>query len=120
MGKRRHYRFADQTYERVIAHKGKVPIFTRRVLENSGETFLNFLDLTIVPPGADIGIHTHAMDNEEMYIIISGKGAMIIDGERFEIGPGDVVFNEAGSAHGLWNTGEEEMKLVVLEIPWSP
>ena len=68
MGKRRHYRFADQTYKKVIAHEGKFPIHTRRVLEHSDETFCNFLDLTIVPPGSDIGMHTHAMSNEELYI----------------------------------------------------
>ena len=120
MGKRRHYRFVDQIFEKKIAHEGKAPILTRRVLKQSDKTFCNFLDLTIVPPGADIGIHAHAKDNEEMYIVISGKGEMITDGERFEVGPGDVVLNKPGATHGLWNTGEAEIKLIVLEVPWSP
>ena len=116
---RKHYRFEDQAYDQVIAHGGKVPIRTWRVLQSAPGRLFNFLDMTIVPPGGDIGLHTHTEDNEEIYIIISGTGEMVSDGEMIEVGPGDVVMNKPGGSHGLWNTGEVEMKLVVIEIPWG-
>lgn len=39
-----------------------------------------------------------------------------MNSEKFKVDPGDVVINEPGSIHGLWNKGKTAMKLVVVEI----
>ena len=121
MGDIRNYKFSIQKFEKEIAHGGKSSILTKRAFknsENSNCSNCNFIDLTIVPPGGDIGIHTHNLDNEEIYIIISGEGKMVTDGEKLAVTSGDIVFNKPGGTHGLWNIGKTEIKLVVIEIAW--
>ena len=76
----------------------------------------HFVDLTRVPPGSDIGIHTHERDNQELYVIVAGRGLMHVDGKDLEVGPGDVVMNRRGGTHGLKNVSETELRLVVIEV----
>ena len=64
----------------------------------------------VLGPGADIGRHTHGPDNEELYVIVSGKGFMVLDGEEFEVGPGDVILNRPGGTHGLKNIADAKWR----------
>jgi mannose-6-phosphate isomerase-like protein (cupin superfamily) len=105
------------SFEGVTAHGGSRPILTRRVLSASESGSCNFIDLTIVPPGSDIGVHTHTDDNEEIYVIVSGSGTMFVDGRRFAVATGDVIVNRPGGTHGFWNTSGSEVRLVVIEVP---
>ncbi|KMO36364.1 hypothetical protein VQ02_15485 [Methylobacterium variabile] len=111
----RHHSFAAASLEEVTAHGGARPILTRRVVGRTDS--LNFIDLTVVPSGSDIGVHTHADDNEEIYVVVSGNATMRVDGRTIAVSPGDVVVNRPGGTHGLWNTGDEEVRLVVIEVP---
>jgi mannose-6-phosphate isomerase-like protein (cupin superfamily) len=111
----RRYKFEECAFQRVRAHGGERAISFARVLSrNLGA--LRFIDLSLLPPGADIGRHTHAVDNEELYVVISGKGLMMLDDQEFEVGPGDVVLNRPGGTHGLRNVGDEELRIVVIEV----
>jgi mannose-6-phosphate isomerase-like protein (cupin superfamily) len=113
----RHYRFDGQELLPVVAHGGMGHVLTKRVEETGRLGAANFIDLTIVPAESAIGHHRHTEDNEEIYIIVSGKGRMTLDGRTFEVGPGDVIVNSAGGAHGLENTAPEDMRIVVIEVP---
>jgi mannose-6-phosphate isomerase-like protein (cupin superfamily) len=112
----RHFKFEDTVFDQVIAHGGSGSIITRRVLESRNRA-INFVDLTVVPVGSDIGVHTHTHDNEEIYIVISGEGEMELDDSEFKVGPGHVVVNRPGGTHGLRNTGKTDLQLVVIEVP---
>lgn len=70
-----------------------------------------------MPPGTSIGLHTHTRDNEEFYIVISGSGQMQLEDELFEVSAGHVIVNQPGGTHALRNTGDTELRLVVIEIP---
>jgi len=111
----RHYRFGSCTFERVRAHGGAREISFARVLQRAGGP-LRFIDLSVLAPGADIGPHTHADDNEELYVVVEGRGLMSLDGQEFEVEPGDVILNRPGGSHGLRNTGEQELRIVVIEV----
>ncbi len=108
-------RFEDCSFERVRAHGGEREIAFARVVAR-GRSSLHFIDLSVLPPGAAIGCHTHEADNEELYVVISGKGLMMLDGELFEVGPGHVILNRPGGTHGLRNIGEDELRVVVSEV----
>lgn len=54
-------------------------------------------------PGATIPEHRH-LDEEEFYFITAGRGIAVVDGESFEVGPGDATHCPAGSTHGILNT----------------
>jgi mannose-6-phosphate isomerase-like protein (cupin superfamily) len=112
-----HFCFESLTYESVIAHDGSQPILFKRTAERTRGSACNFIDFSIVPPGADIGLHTHARDNEEIYIVVSGRGIMHLEGEEFEVGPGHVIVNRPGGTHALRNSGDTELRLVVVEVP---
>ena len=118
MNPKQHFTFEDTVFNKEIAHFGSDLILTKRVLQSS-DLGANFVDLTIVPVGSDIGLHTHEMDNQEIYIIISGQGTMRVEDSEFPVGPGHVVVNRPGGTHALKNTGDMDLKLVVIEVPES-
>jgi mannose-6-phosphate isomerase-like protein (cupin superfamily) len=111
----RRYRFDACTFERVRAHGGLNEISFARVLSRS-QGPLRFVDLSVLPPRSDIGCHTHEPDNEELYIVVAGRGLMTLDGQEFEVGPGHVILNGPGGTHGLRNIGDEELRIVVIEV----
>lgn len=76
---------------------------------------LRFMHDDRMPPGASVGVHTH-QDDEEYYYIIEGHGTMTLDGERFEVGPGDITGVFPGGSHGLENTGNDELRLIVVSV----
>ena len=113
----RHFTFESLDFSRVIAHGGAGEIQFKRVVTGGGERAYNFLDMSIVPPGSEIGRHTHSSDNEELYIVITGRGRMQLDTQEFDVGPGHVIINGAGGTHGLRNIGDTDLRLVVIEMP---
>jgi mannose-6-phosphate isomerase-like protein (cupin superfamily) len=110
-----NYRFEDCTFERVHAHGGEREISFARVLAREAGS-IRFIDLSVLAPGADIGRHTHTADNEELYVVVSGKGWMTLDERQFEVGPGDVVMNRPGGTHALKNIGTDDLRIVVIEV----
>jgi mannose-6-phosphate isomerase-like protein (cupin superfamily) len=111
----RHYRFGRSRFARVRAHGGEHEISFARVLERARGP-LRFIDLSVLAPGADIGRHTHTDDNEELYVVVEGRGLMSLDGAEFEVQPGDVILNRPGGSHGLRNLGDTELRIVVIEV----
>ena len=116
MSDEQRFSFAGTTFESVVAHGGARAILTRRVFQGGDASHCRFVDLSVVPGGADIGVHTHERDNHELYVVVAGRGRMYLDGEEFEVGPGDVVVNRPGGTHGLRNIADTELRLVVVEV----
>ena len=81
-------------------------------LARAGCDWLRFLHFDVVEPSATIGEHVHA-DDEEIYYVLEGRGTMVLDGQRFPIGPGDLAVTPAGHSHGLVN-GSSAMRLIVV------
>ncbi len=114
------YRNADAEFRVLNAHDGDGEVLSARVADDKAHHGLNFIDMTEVPAGHSIGIHTHDMDNEEIYVVLSGIGLMTIEDRTVEVKTGDVVVNPPGGTHGLRNPGPDVLKIVVLEIPLLP
>jgi len=55
-------------------------------------------------PGASVGEHLHP-ETEELYLVLEGQGLGFLDGESFDVGPGDAWLCKAGHTHGLANSG---------------
>src|SRR5688572_6693479 len=117
MTKGQYFSFDHGDFRHVVAHNGTGLIATERVLGGPPATACDFVDLTVVPPGSDIGVHTHGPHDEEFYVVISGAGDMHLDGRVFPVGAGDVIRNRPGGTHGLRNTGTAEIRLVVIQVP---
>jgi uncharacterized cupin superfamily protein len=80
-----------------------------------------------LPPGKDsFAYHSHMLEEEWLYIL-SGRGVADIDGQQYEVGPGDfMAFPTPGVAHLLRNPfdgelvylmGGEAVPLDVLDYP---
>ena len=76
---------------------------------------VQFIHDDILRPGVSIGVHPHDT-KEEYYIILEGKGIMTLDGTAHEVGPGDVTAIFPGGRHGLVNTGEVDMRVIVVGL----
>ena len=107
--------------DEVRAHGGEGLIKFARIAEAGALAgACNFIDYAELPPGASIGRHRHAEDEEELYLVLEGEGAMWRDGEQFAVRGGDLVRNRAGGEHGLRNTGASPLKLFVFELAVVP
>jgi len=74
---------------------------------------LKFVHDDILPPGASVGPHPHA-DDEELYVILSGQGEMELDGQVHPVAAGDAVVVFPGGTHALRNTGAAPLRLLVV------
>jgi mannose-6-phosphate isomerase-like protein (cupin superfamily) len=56
-------------------------------------------------------------DQDELYIVISGRGLFVKDSERRAFAPGDVIFVEAGATHRFEEFDADFATWVVF---WGP
>jgi mannose-6-phosphate isomerase-like protein (cupin superfamily) len=62
-------------------------------------------------PGSAIGYHEQKED--EIYYVLSGHGVMTLDGTPTDVGPGTAVLTRPGSSHGLRQTGNENLVILI-------
>jgi mannose-6-phosphate isomerase-like protein (cupin superfamily) len=113
-----HFSFDNAEFEQSVAHQGRGSILFSRRMEMATLSGCNFLDMSVLPPGTSIGLHSHDKADEEIYIVISGRGRMTVETTSFWVGPGDVIVNPPGGTHGLENLGNEDLRLVVIDVPY--
>ena len=63
----------------------------------------------LVAPAAD-GQQPH--DNDEAYVVLSGRGTLEVEGKSFSVSEGDALFVEAGAEHHF--TGYESLAVLVI------
>ena len=98
------------------SHDGEGQIADAQLLNASDFiSNLQFVIHSVLKPGTSIGYHTHG-DDEEIYIILSGRGQMTVDGETREVGPGDVILNRPRGSHGLSNLSSADLEILVFEV----
>lgn len=74
------------------------------------------LGLNCLLPGQEQHVHTHT-GQDKFYFVVEGHGAFSVGDELREAGEGMVVWAPADVPHGVTNTGEE---LLVLLIGIAP
>ena len=62
-------------------------------------------------PGAAIGYHRQ--NEDEIYYIVSGTGALTLNGQRSILGPGTAILTRPGSSHGLEQVGTADLVIIV-------
>ena len=72
-----------------------------------------FVHDDVLEPGAVIGEHEHR-GNEEIYLVLEGSGTAILDGEEHAVGPGDMYVCLHGHTHGIRNSADAPMRLLVV------
>lgn len=68
------------------------------------------------PPGSDPGTHSHASEEEIIYVL-SGRGETRIDDKVYPLEPGIAIFTEPGMEHGVKTLGDEPLVLISVFSP---
>jgi len=67
-------------------------------------------------PGSMQAVHGHP-DNEQIYVILRGRGVMEVGDEMEEVDEGTLVFIPPGSAHAIKNTTDDPLVFVSATSP---
>lgn len=95
-----------------------------RVLENAnGKIFLKDtvkttgmeVSISVLPPHTDLPIFHSHKQNEETYIILSGKGKFQVDDRVFDISEGSVVRVAPAGLRGMTNTSDQQMAYIAIQ-----
>ena len=98
------------------SHGGSGPVGLYEIWSKSDfKSDIDFLDRVVVPPGSTIGTHRHG-NNEEMYVVLNGRGTMTLNGEEVTIKTGDMILNPAFGEHGLVNDSDANIDLLVIQV----
>ncbi|MEZ9819938.1 cupin domain-containing protein [Shewanella sp. 10N.286.45.A1] len=76
---------------------------------------VDFIDRVVIPPNSTVGYHKHA-NNEEIYIVIEGQGAMNLNGKDISIKKGDMILNQPFGEHGLVNNSDSVIDILVIQV----
>jgi len=102
--------------QRVAEHGGSGPIVFRRLIDaGEFETDVDFLDLTVIPPGSTIGRHEH-QGNEELYFIVNGDPLVRVDGDERRLNRADVAIVRSGGSHELINDSGRDVEIFVVQV----
>ena len=72
-------------------------------------------------PGLEVGVYVlvapdpdtqQPHDDDEVYVVLEGRGTLDVEGRSFAVGEGDALFVEAGAHHRF--TGYESLSLLVI------
>jgi quercetin dioxygenase-like cupin family protein len=110
----------DQSPAVVRAHEG-------RKLSAFGEEITTLLDgertagkLTmwseVTPPGGGPPPHYHVKD-DEIFHVIEGRVAFLVDGRWQEVAPGGCAFMPRGSVHTFKNVGDQPSRMLIATMP---
>ncbi|MBP6823485.1 MAG: cupin domain-containing protein [Acidobacteria bacterium] len=83
---------------------------------NLFETANFFCDVYCLESGQEQKVHAHK-DEDKLYFVLGGSGTFIVDDETQELGEGQIIFAPAGSNHGVKNTSDGRLKLLVFMTP---
>ena len=99
---------------------GTGDVFISHVINQEilGKNCRLFAQIT-VKPGDSIGEHQH-VGEQEVFYFLQGKGIVIDNGEKFEIGPGDVMVTPNQSSHSVINTGDQDLVFMALILNENP
>jgi mannose-6-phosphate isomerase-like protein (cupin superfamily) len=75
-----------------------------------------FFDTYCLLPGQAQKVHAHD-DSDKVYYVLEGMGRFTVGEEEEDLGEGYAVIARAGEPHGVRNTSEENLVLLVTMAP---
>lgn len=108
---RRDGTFATEVREKMRGGAGSVKIETLWSPATELKSKTRLCARMTLQPGSSIGYHDH-VDEEEVYVILSGTGVVVEDGQRYPVAAGDTILTGNGAGHAIEAAGSEP--LVIL------
>ncbi|MCM8773065.1 MAG: cupin domain-containing protein [candidate division WOR-3 bacterium] len=72
----------------------------------------------IIPPFCSIGLHQH-LDEDEVYIIVKGKGILFDGKQEHIVLEGDAILTGKGESHSIKNIGEDDLEIIAFISKYS-
>ena len=72
--------------------------------------------LNCLDPGQTQRAHTHP-DQDKFYFVLEGEGEFVVGDETREAGVGCTIWAAAGVQHGVTNSGDQRLVLLVGFAP---
>jgi mannose-6-phosphate isomerase-like protein (cupin superfamily) len=69
-----------------------------------------------IQAGDEIGEEVHE-DVDQLLVFVEGQAEAVLDGERFGVSPGELVFVHAGTRHNFVNAGDVPLRLMTVYAP---
>ena len=76
------------------------------------------LGLNCLEPGQADRVHTH-LEQDKFYFVLEGEGEFTIGDETVSARAGLAVLAPAGVTHGVRNTGNERLVILMGLTPWQ-
>lgn len=83
---------------------------------NLFETAQMFCDVYCLEPGQAQKPHAHA-NATKFYFVVEGRGTFTVKDERRELAPGGLAWSAPGESHGVENTSDQRLVLLVAMAP---
>lgn len=83
---------------------------------NLFDTERMFADVYCFKPGQAQKPHGHA-GSDKVYFVLEGKGTFRVGGEERALGPGEATLAPSGVEHGVVNTSDAELVVLVFMAP---
>ncbi len=97
-------------------HGFPVDAVRRRLVEAGGG-----YEVVHTSPGLEVGVYVlvapepdrqQPHDDDEVYVVLEGRGVLTVEGEEFPVREGEALFVRAGAEHRF--TGYEGLSLLVI------
>ena len=71
---------------------------------------------TVVPPSTKALRHRHKL-TEELYIVTSGTGQIVVDDKVIDVSAGDAVIIDIGERHFAVSCADETLEFLAISLP---
>jgi len=83
---------------------------------NLFETNNFFCDVYCLEPGQEQKVHAHKQE-DKLYFVLDGNGSFLVGDQTQALGKNQIVFAPAGAEHGVINTSDARLTLLVFTTP---
>jgi mannose-6-phosphate isomerase-like protein (cupin superfamily) len=93
-------------------------ITVKPMVDSDLDAQLSTMFMVQYEPDGFAGAHDHPF--EETYYFIEGHAEAVLDGERYELGPGDIAWSGVGCVHSFRNLGGDRLRWLETQSPQPP
>ena len=93
-------------------------ITVKPMIDSDLDAQLSTMFMVQYAPDGVAGAHDHPF--EEAYYFLEGHAEAILDGEKYELGPGDIAWAGVGSVHSFRNLGDGPLRWLETQSPQPP
>lgn len=100
-----------------IAGLGAEERFSQKLIDGTSGGRQAAVNYIRTPPGGGSprGMHTHAW--EQLFYVLDGVMAIEVDGQRHDVGPGNLIVFPAGMPHRNWNETDRPTVHLAINAP---